>query len=489
MVTFNSVPTNAAASGVFVEQEAVRRGLGGLLIPHKILVLGQVNSGFAPTFNQPQLILNKEDAWTRYGRGSLLSAQIEAALQRSGTVPIYALPLADDGSAVAASGQFQFAVTTAQAGTLALYIAGTKVSVVVTAGMTAAQIATAVVAAINANLDLPVTATVSTDNAVLTAKWEGEAGNNIDLQVGYANEAVPTGVTVTVVDMASGATDPVLTTALGNLGGTWYTEIVNPYLSAASLTAINTAGETRNDPSVKRQFVALTGYNGTYSDFTTALSSLNSKWITMVPVHSSPTAPWIIGASAAGQYASAQQANPGRPVKNLELVGVLTAKNPVSLTYAEKDLIVKAGGSWTNQTDSGSVFFGDLVTTYTTAPSGADDEAFRFTLTISNIQFKIYSLDQLYTGTPFDRGIVVDDDAVGGPTYAIRPKTVKAYAIRLIDELWVPFGLSKNRDDIVAGIVAEINAGNPGRIDLLVPDVFSAGLRIVAVKLEWAFTA
>jgi phage tail sheath gpL-like len=48
-------------------------------------------------------------------------------------------------------------------------------------------------------------------------------------------------------------------------------------------------------------------------------------------------------------------------------------------------------------------------------------------------------------------------------------------------------GLSTNREQIVAGIQAEIDSSNPGRINLLIPDVPSAGLRILAAKLEWAF--
>ena len=64
----------------------------------------------------------------------------------------------------------------------------------------------------------------------------------------------------------------------------------------------------------------------------------------------------------------------------------------------------------------------------------------------------------------------------------------------MVDD-WVERGLSTDRDVIVngdddtnPGISAEINSGNPGRIDLLIPDIPSAGLRILAAKLEWAFT-
>ncbi len=76
-----------------------------------------------------------------------------------------------------------------------------------------------------------------------------------------------------------------------------------------------------------------------------------------------------------------------------------------------------------------------------------------------------------------------------GVDYAIRPKTVKAYAIKLIDELWIPRALTKNRDAVVAGIVSEIDSGNPNRINIQVPDDLAAGLKIIAAKLSWSFTA
>ena len=108
---------------------------------------------------------------------------------------------------------------------------------------------------------------------------------------------------------------------------------------------------------------------------------------------------------------------------------------------------------------------------------------------MANLQAKIFSIEQLFNAEPFTSGVVVDDASITQQDYAIRPKTVKGYAIRLIDELWVPRALTKDRDAVVAGIVVEINSGNPNRIDVKVPDVFATGLKILATKLEWSFTA
>ena len=494
-ITFDLVPSNAAASAVYVEQEAVSRGGVSPVIPHKIIVLGQYNNGKTPTVNTPQLVLTKDDAWDRYGRGSLLAAMIEVQLAKSGGVPVYGLPLADDGSAVAATGTLAVSVTTALAGTLAIYIGGVKVSVAVTAGMADTAIGDAIAAAINANLDLPVTAVNATATVTLTIRWKGEAGNQILLELNRADEdETPGGVSVVVVDIGSvvvGATNPVLDTAMAALGDAWYTEMVNPYLDSTSLTELEATGVERNDPSVKRQVVIFTGFTGAISAFITALDSRNSEWTTYVPVPGSPTAAYIIAAAAGAIMGRYQQSTPGRPMKTLKLPGVIAGNESM---IPSNDTTVRAGGSWTVNNADDTVSIGDLCTTRTKTDGGADTTDWRFTIIISNIQYKIFAIENTFLAQPFDRAVVLADGGGRGPTYGVRPSTVKGFAIKLVDD-WIERGLSTNRDVIVngdgdsnPGISAEINGSNAGRIDLLIPDIPSAGLRILAAKLEWAFT-
>jgi phage tail sheath gpL-like len=486
MITFSNVPGNAVASNVFVEQEPVTRRVGGQLIPRKILILGQFNSGKSPTVNIPQLIQNREDAWDRYGRGSLLASMIETALAGSGTVPVYALPLANAGGAVASTGTFAVTGPASAPGTIAIYVAGRRLVVGVANGDSATTIGGNIEAAINANLDLPVTANNVAGTVTLTSKWLGESANQIKIGLNLAdNESLPTGVAIVVTQPASGATDPVLTTALENLGNTWYTEIVSPYLSSASFTAMEVAGVARNNPGVMRQFVGFHGYSGTLADYNTLLSTRNSEWTTIFPVFGSQTPGYEIGSSLAGVFSAIQQATPGRPVKNVILPRVLSGSLN-DITYAQRNTLVLAGGSHSYNQPDGSVSVGDLVTTRTTTTAGASTSDWRFTEIIPNLQFKIFQLENTFRSSPFDQGVVLADGGAPGPTYAVRPSTVKAFAVQLVDA-WEALGLSTNRDQIVAGITASIDNSNPGRINLLIPDVPSAGLRILATKLEWDF--
>ncbi len=488
-ITFNLVPNDAAASAVFVEQEPVSRGTGSPVIPHKILVIGQFDSGKSPVVNTPQLVLDLDDAWTRYGRGSLLSLLIAAALRKRGTVPIYALPLDDAGAGVQATGTLVVSGTATAAGTLAVYVGGKRIPVTVTNGMTATQVGDAIATAVTADLDLPVTAANVTGTVTFTVRWKGESGNQIKLEINrLETDSTPAGIAVVVTDIGNvvaGATNPTLDTALGNLGDTWYTDVVCPYLDTTSLTAIKTSGDARVDPGVKRPFVAFVGYTDTKANLITKLGALNCEWITIVPVHGSSTAGLEIAAATAGLFASIQQATPGRPAKTKTIPSVLAGATNI-LTYTDRDTVVKAGGSHTYNQEDGTVTIGDLVTTRNKTDGGADTDDWRFTIIIPNLQFKIYALENTYLASPFDQAVVLADGSGAGPTYTVRPSTVKSYAVSLVDD-WVSRGISTKRDTIVEGITAAIDGANPGRINLLIPDVPSAGLRILAAKLEWAF--
>ena len=337
-----------------------------------------------------------------------------------------------------------------------------------------------------------MTAANVTGTVTFTVRWKGESGNQIKLELNRLDtDETPGGVTATVTDIGAGTgssvagvNDPVMTTALAALGNTWFTDIACPYNNDTSIGELETAGANRVDPGVKRPFVGIVGYTDSYSDFITALDDRNSEWTSFVPVHGSSTPAFMIAASATATFARYQQATPGRPVKTLTIPGVLAGND--DLTYTERDTAVKAGGSHTFNQEDGTVTFGDLCTTRTTTSAEADTEDWRFTIIIPNLQFKIYALEQAFLVSPFDRGVVVANGGGAAPSYAVTPNMVKARAFGLIED-WGARGLSTDLDTIKAGTTAVINSDNPGRIDLLIPDIASAGLRIVAVKLEWGY--
>lgn len=491
-ISFNQVSSSAKASKVYVEQEAVNRGGGSPVIPRKLLVLAQYDEATkSPTEDVAQLVLDLNDAWDRYGRESMAAYILKNVFKTRGTIPVYVVPLGEDGAGVAATGTVAITGLATAAGTLNLYLGGEKISVAVAVGDYPDDVGAAIAAAVTANLDLPVDAVNVTGTVTFTCKWKGASGNQLKLEANMADtDETPTGLTVTVTTMGGvvpGANNPDVTTALAALGDTWYTDVVCPFQDTDNLAALKVAGDERDDAAVNRPLGFFVGYTDTSANYITLLSGLNCEWIVTVPVHGSSTPAMRIAASVAGAWAKWQGATPGKPMKGQTLYGVLSNTGN-DLTLATRETVVAAGGSWTKNQEDGSVTTGDLVTTRITTDVGAETDDYLFALFIPNLQFKRYALETTFLASPFENAVVLDDGDGPGPTHGVRPSTVKAYAISLVDD-WIARGLSTDRDTIVDNIIAEINSGNAGRIDLLIPDVMTAGLRIVAVKLEWAFLA
>ena len=487
-VGFDLVPANAAASGVFVEQRIKKVGVGGLVIPERVLVLGQYNTGKTPTVNVPVNFDNPDSVGQAYGRGSELHILAKAVSRAIGSVPVDFCPLT--AGTTAATGTLTITGPATGAGVISVYIGGDRVTCPVANGDSANTIATNLAAAINAQTDLMVTASAASAVVTLTSRNKGVAMNGItlalDINVGDLTQE-PAGVSVAIVAMASGTGNPDPTTALAGLGATWYTHIVCPYSDSTTLTALKTAGDNRFDPGVKRQFVAYVGTAMTYAAFQTFLGTIpNSQWIAPLNVEGLYDYPGEMVAAFVGFAAASAQVNPERPCKNVTVQGCRSDPTK-AWTYAQKNATVLAGGSTFTPFSDGSFAFSDVITAYTKNAQGAADSSYQQACTVHGNQAKSYSLENLFLGTPFDRATIVDDLAVTGKDYAISPKRAKGFLIGLIDGLWIAQGWSKNRDAIVASIIVEVDGNNPNRLNFQLQDSPAAALSIIAIRDNWSF--
>lgn len=487
-VTFNLVPTNAKASGVFIEQKNVRLGVAGLVTPRSIVMIGQYNDDKTSVVdNVPQRIVSAGQEDSLYGRGSMLALSIKRAREGcNSSIPIFALPVAPAMSGVKATGTITVTGTATAAGTLSYYIGGKKITQSVAVGATGAAITEALGTILNADLDLPLTSNFVTPGLGLTAKNAGVVGNTIKIAMNLEDgDATPAGLTVTIVQMANGANNPNITNALLGLGNVFYTDIHSPYVDATNLTAMRDAWEDRIDPAFKKPFVGFVPNNQSEANYLATAQALNSEAFSFVPNFESNSIPYLSSAYICGYASRWWQSSPGRPIRGAVIPGIRVPNGFTNPSYSSKNALVTAGATTLGVTPDNLFFVEDLMTTKKTNALGAEQRDLSQTAIISNLQTKIYSMDQVFSSEPFLTGIVVDDDSTSDLAYAIRPKFVRSKLVQLIDDLWVPFGLTKNRDAVVGTIVAEINAGNGGRIDLGVTDDLGAPLNIIAIAYNW----
>src|SRR5260221_11479648 len=115
-VPFKQIPSNIRVPLFYAEVDPSHANTAG---PNqRALIIGQITSGGAAPPNVPLISAGVADAKTQGGQGSLLALMTGAYRQNDGFGDVWYLPLADDGSAVAAAGNISFTGPASAAGQL-----------------------------------------------------------------------------------------------------------------------------------------------------------------------------------------------------------------------------------------------------------------------------------------------------------------------------------------------------------------------------------
>lgn len=196
----------------------------------KILFVGQkTTAGSATAGALVESISNGGAEDALFGRDGMLATMIRANKVRNQQVQVDAISLDDAGGGVAATGTITVVGTATEAGTLTVIAASErnhKFSVAVADTDTETIVAAAIVAAVNADLDVPVTASNVAGVVTFTAINAGTYGNSLAIEV----RGSVAGITGTAVaGMSGGATDPTLTAVFDVIGNKRYQAIVWPY--------------------------------------------------------------------------------------------------------------------------------------------------------------------------------------------------------------------------------------------------------------------
>lgn len=242
----------------------------------KILFIGQkLPAGSATAGALVENIANGGAEDALFGSKSMIATLIRANKVRNQQVQVDAIALDDNGSGVDATGTFAVTGTATEAGTLTV-IAGSernhKYSIAVASGDTATVVGDAIAAAITADTNAPVSASNTTGTVTITAENAGTYGNSIPLEV----RGEVAGISTTVTGMASGATDPVLTSVFDVIGQNRYQAIVWPYPNDTAVLRALLDPRFNADGRVL-DGVGFTALNDTLGNLTTLGDGLNSQ--------------------------------------------------------------------------------------------------------------------------------------------------------------------------------------------------------------------
>lgn len=457
----------------------------------RTLIIGQITTAGAATPNVPLISQGPSDAIAQGGPGSMLALMTAAYFKSDNTGEVWYLPLSDATGSVAATGTLTVTGAPTAAGVISLYIGGTLVSVSVATTDTPTTIAANIVAAITANSNLPVTAAAAAGVVTIAAVNKGLGGNDIDLRVNYggaaAGQSTPAGISVAIVAMTSGATNPTLTTALANLGDQPFDFIVCPYNDSVSLAALesllnDTTGRWSWSAQVYGHVFAAA--RGTYSALTTLGTGQNNQHVSILGFFDSPTPNWIWAADYAGACAVSVRADPALPLQTLTLSTVLPPPTQSQFILTERNNLLFDGISTFTVQQGGVVALENVITTYQKNSFGQPDDSYLEVETLFTLMFVLRDMASLVTSKYARVKLAANGTKVTPGTGIVTPATIQADLIAEYQKLEQQ-GYVQNSAAFAAGIIVQQNATNPNRVDVLWPGTLIDQLRIFAVLAQF----
>lgn len=468
------------------------RGGGILFLPQRVAVVGQGSSASTYSTDKKQVTSSLEVAQT-YGFGSPLHLAALQLLPANGdgvgTIPVTVYPLVDDGSGVASAGD----ITPAGAQTVA---ASYTVRVneidseqfVISVGDTVADIITAMTAAVNAVLEMPVIAVDATPGTStemgLTSKWKGTSANDIIVEVIGSTTA---GTTFGITQPVGGLVNPEIDAALAQVGNVWETMMLNclDVADTAALTTYNTFGEGRWGALTRKPLVVFTGT--TEADPATAIvlpeSRKTERVNSQLVAPGSSELPLVVAARQLARIVKVANNNPPQDYGSQDASGLVPGTDGEQWTYPQRDLAVK-GGSSTVEVKDGVINVADVVTFY--HPTGDPTPAYRFVVDIVKLQNILFNLDLIFATTEWDGAPLIPDDQPTTNRAAKKPKTAVTAVASMLDSLGLNAIIS-DPETAKANTFAEIDSGNPKRLNVTTTVQLAGNANIISVDLNFGF--
>lgn len=491
-ISFNRIPANWKQPLYWVEVDPSKAGLPINRAP-SLLVGVQLTGPTAShaTVNVPIPIASQAQADYAFGQGSQLARMFRAYFANNWAGEVWGLPVVEGSTA--AAGTITFTSPATAAGTVDLYIGGNNVPVAIASGDSVTTMATTTAAAINANKDLPVTASPSAGVVTVTCKGKGVYGNDIKMSDSYygaiGGEQLPAGVAITYVQLVSGAGVPTFTTAISNLGETEVEYVALPNTDSTSLLAWETEfgfSDTGRWGFIRQHYGHLfVAVRDTVGNLISLAASRNSAQLSVMAVEAtSPTPVWEWAAAYTAKAARALINDPARPLQSLHLEGILPALTQGRFLLSELNTLSTAGIATQRTLQDGIPMIARETTTSIVNLYGNSDDAYELVTTLATLARLLRNQRQAIT-SKFPRHKIADDGTRFGAGQAIvTPKIIKAELVSQyrIDEF---NGLVENGKAFKDNLIVERDPNDPNRVNILYPPDLVNQLRVFAVLAQF----
>lgn len=487
-ITFMTIPVDWRDPGAFIEVDHTRAVRGLPQQRHSILVLGQRLTAGTVAAGVLTKVSRKEDGVNYFGRGSMLAQQIAAALKVNPYTEYYALALDDNGAGVMAAGTLVFTGSPTESGTLYLYIGWRRLTVGITSAQTPMQVATAVAAAITADVDGAVTATANIGTVTVTSRHKGVEGNDIDMRVNYyQGEFTPAGLTLVITAMAGGTSNPDVSAAITAMSTLSPYTILMGWTDAANMALMESELQTRWGGMSMRAGHVFGHKSGSYSTLSSYGGARNSAHSTVSGLYKSPSLPWVVSAQFGAACEFSGAIDPAVPFRSLALPDVGAPAEADKFTDTERNNLLHDGISTIVFDQGGNASISQVITTYQTNTFGMDDVSLlklNTKWTVDYMRFAFRS-DVL---TNFPRHKLAGDDVLERiqPGQAIAtPKLIRNVNIGTAMKL-EKVGLLEDLDQFIKDLIVVRSDTDVNRVNAILPpntvnqfDVFAAAVQYI----------
>lgn len=487
-VSFNNIPAGVRVPLFYAEMDNSAANSAQAAL--RTLIIGQVNDGHTHAdIGKLTLCSRTEQAAEIGGAGSVLHAMHRSYKRNDSFGTVWVLPV-QLGTGTAAAGSITVTAAATGSGIITLYVAGQRVQVNVVAGDTAAALATAIAAAINANTALPVTAAVdetTTSKVNVTAKSKGLLGNDITLQLNRlgtaGGETLPAGVALALVAPSSGAGAPDLAAALAAVGDESFEFIIHPFTDAASLNALRDwMSDTAGRWSWVKQLYGhcYSAKRGTLGELVAFGTARNDPHHTVHGFEALvPQPAWEVAAAYGARTAVFISADPARPTQTGVLTGIDAAPAGDRFMLDERQTLLTSGVA-TAYVEGGEYRIERGITTYQKNAFGAEDDSYLDSETLHTSAHVLRTLKARIT-SKYPRHKLANDGTRYGPGQAIvTPVVIRGELIAAYRELEY-LGIVENAEAFKENLIVERSTTNPNRLDVLFPPDYVNQLRVFAL--------
>ena len=501
-ISFNSIPQNWRMPLYWVEVDPSMAGFPTSRLAS--LIFGIKLSSGSAIKDVPVPVPSQADARELFGYGSMLDGMVEFFMKNNFAQELWVIPIDEATAGVKATADITVLTPSTAAGTLPVYVGGRRVQVFVDAAMPVDDVATAIADAINADLSMPVDATVAGPAVTLTCKWKGIEGNDIDVRLAYggalAAERVPVGLTFTMpVDnkLATGAGTVDISNAVVNLGDEPYEYVASGFIDSTALNLLETEYGFSDDGRwgwmrqlyghifAARRGIAAAGDSVGYADLLQYGPNNNSGVVSVLALEAnSPTPPWCFAAAYTAKAARALTNDPARPLQTLSLDGCLPAPKHQRFTMRMLNDFAWVGLATQAINGDGVPAIKRESTTYQKNLYGQGDDAYEVVPTLATLA-KLFRNQRYAVTTKYPRSKLADDGTLFGAGQAIvTPKIIKAELISQYqaDEF---IGLVENLTAFKNNLIVERDPNDPNRINVLYPPDLINQLRVFAVLAQF----